>query len=405
MTPKCGNIACLGGVRRARVRSDAPPLRLRRQRSSLRDPREPFSHEPPTSRPRFPVGNALVAQGLGARGHHRGNTSVQCMRPPVRAPPAPRPRARAARFLSFSFGFSNEALRLVFGSPFLKHALFLRVYRETRLRRARRAPAPRWTATPFRPVARSRSVAPSRHTSFRSGTGTSAAGSARGARPSTASPRRKRNPGLRLAPRPPPSSGSGATGATAGRTCPASSPTTPRAWGGDARWRSPRRAALAARRTTLERPRGARTTALRVARATEATSSTPTATRPGRRRHFRAPPARRAPSASSRTADRTCASAKGSRAARKRTRKRTRKRGNARGAVADETRRRRRRRRRRLSATRRARNARAPSLGPRRRSRKKNRSGKKSRSPGARKRLCPRRRLRRNRVEGCARTP
>ena len=331
--------------------------------------------------------------------------AASCARPA--RPASPRTR-REVPFLSFSFGFSNEALRLVFGSPFLKHALFLRVYGETRLRRARRAPAPRRTATPFRPVARSRSVAPSRLVSFRSGTGTSAAGSARGARPSTASPRRKRNPGLRPAPRPPPSSGSGATGATAGRTCPASSPTTPRAWGGDARWRSPRRAALAARRTTLERPRGARTTAPRVARATEATpstSSTPTATRPGRRRRFRAPPARRAPpSGSSRIADRTCASAKGSRAARKRTRKRTRertrKRGNARGDVADET-----RRRRRLSAARRARNARAPSLGPRRRSRKKNRSRKKSRSPGPRRRLCPRRRLRRNRVEGCARTP
>ena len=162
MTPKCGNIACLGGVRRARVRSDAPPLRLRRQRSSLRDPREPFSHEPPTSRPRFPVGNALVAQGLGARGHHRGNTSVQCMRPPVRAPPAPRPRARAARFLSFSFGFSNEASSRLRFPVFETRAFPSRLQRDTSPPRAPRSGAAmdRHPLPPGRALTLGRAIAP-----------------------------------------------------------------------------------------------------------------------------------------------------------------------------------------------------------------------------------------------------
>ena len=47
-----------------------------------------------------------MAQGLGARGHHRGHAPVQRLRPPVRAPPAPRSRARAAKF--FSFVISND---------------------------------------------------------------------------------------------------------------------------------------------------------------------------------------------------------------------------------------------------------------------------------------------------------
>jgi len=64
--------------------------------------------------------------------------------------------------LSFSFGFSNEALRLVFGSPFLKHALFLRVYRDTSPPRAPRSGAAmdRHPLPPGRALTIGRAIAP-----------------------------------------------------------------------------------------------------------------------------------------------------------------------------------------------------------------------------------------------------
>ena len=82
------------------------------------------------------------------------------------APRPPRVPAHAPRgSCRFRSVFSNEALRLVFGSPFLKHALFLRVYRETRLAAARAALRRRDGPPP--PSARSRAHARSRHRATR----------------------------------------------------------------------------------------------------------------------------------------------------------------------------------------------------------------------------------------------
>ena len=195
-------------MRRRTATAPAAPIP---QRSSLSPtPANSSDHEPPPSRPRFPPGNALVAQGLGARGHHRAHAPMQRLRPPVRALLAPCSRARAARL--FSFVISNdpvECLRLVvfktrFATPRDDH-LFL--------------------------LSRSRVLAFSRSRVL---AGTSAAGSARGARPSTGSARATTTL-ARSGPSPALSSGSDVTGATAGRTCRASTPTTPRPWKKDAR--------------------------------------------------------------------------------------------------------------------------------------------------------------------------
>ena len=280
------------------------------------------------------------------------------MRPPVRAPPAPRPRARAAGsfFVVFVRFFKRSASsRLRF--PVLKHALFLRVYRE-RVSAARAALRRRDGPPP--PSARSRAHARSRHRAScrsvpaqvqarlvllvvhdrlpqaRGGRGTQvfarrrarrqALGRVRPVRPLVAPVLRARQ-----RPRVP---GEGTRGGV-------------------------RRGEPLSRRNRGGRPsndHAARATAPRVARdrATPSTSSTPTATRLGvvaafaRRRRDARLRGRRAPGRPYLREREKGRARRGN--ARGNARKRTRKRGNARGDVADET-----RRRRRLSRARAAR--------------------------------------------------
>ena len=305
------------------------------------------------------------------------------------APRPPRVPAHAPRVPVVFVRFSNEASsRLRF--PFLKHAFsFASTERHvSAARRLRRRDGP----PPPSARSRARSVAPSRHTSFRSGTGTSAAGSARGAR---RLPQARGGRGTPVLPgaAPPPSSGSVRPVRPLVPVLQLAN--TPRAWEGT-------RGGVA----EASRPRGAeddpRTTtrrtyhALRVARATEATSSRrprPVLGAPllSRRRRDARLRRRRAPPTVPARARKGRAGAETHAETHAETRKRERRRRGRDAPPPPAA----------AALPRRAARERAPSLGPRRRSRK---LPGESRSPGARKRLCPRRRLRRNRVEGCART-
>ena len=100
-----------------------------------------------------------MAQGLGARGHHRAHAPMQRLRPPVRALLAPCSRARAARL--FSFVISNdpvECLRLVvfktrFATPRDDHLFLLsrsRVLAFSRSRRYKRGWFCSWCSTVYR---------------------------------------------------------------------------------------------------------------------------------------------------------------------------------------------------------------------------------------------------------------
>ena len=104
MAPKCGNVACLGGVRRARVRADAPRRRLRRQYPNGRRfprPREPSS---PQSRPphvrALPQETPLLRKGWVPAGASEATPlcnacGLLC------APRPPRVPARTPRFFPF----------------------------------------------------------------------------------------------------------------------------------------------------------------------------------------------------------------------------------------------------------------------------------------------------------------
>ena len=164
------------------------------------------------------------------------------------APRPPRVPARTPRFFSFVKFKKRSAVLLQlsslprFGSPFSK--------KESAPRRPPRKPR----APPFNPTVPSlRSLRSRGLTPFPTRTtvaGTSAAGSARGARPSTASARRRTTKRRSARQDPAPNSGSGATGATAGRTSRASSQTTPRVSERDARCRSRRRLRFVFRATS-----------------------------------------------------------------------------------------------------------------------------------------------------------
>ena len=250
MAPKCGNVACLGGVRRARVRADAPRRRLRRQYPNGR--RFPRPREP--SSPRA----AHLTSALSPRKRPCG-ARAGCPRVPPRPPPCATPAAccarparpaspRARRGSFRSSSLKNEA------RSFSSSRLFLASVSDVFEKRKRSATTAAETARAavqpdrsLRTLPRSRGLTP-----FPTRTtlaGTSAAGSARGARPSTASARRRTT---RRSARqdPAPNSGSGATGATDGRTSRASSPTTPRVSERDARCRSRRRLRFVFRATS-----------------------------------------------------------------------------------------------------------------------------------------------------------
>ena len=164
------------------------------------------------------------------------------------APRPPRVPARTPRFFSFVKFKKRSAVLLQLSSlPGFGSDVFEKRKRSatTAAETARAAVQPDRSLPSLR---RSRGLTP-----FPTRTtlaGTSAAGSARGARPSTASARRRTTKRRSARQDPAPNSGSGATVATAGRTSRASSPTTPRVSEWDARCRSRRRLRFVFRATS-----------------------------------------------------------------------------------------------------------------------------------------------------------
>ena len=154
MAPKCGNVACLGGVSRARVRADAPRRRLRRQYPNGR--RFPRPREP--SSPRA----AHLTSALSPRKRPCG-ARAGCPRVPPRPPPCATPAAccarparpaspRARRGSFRSSSLKNEARS--FSSSRLFLASVLRFRKKKALRDDRRGNRARRRSTrPFPPFA------------------------------------------------------------------------------------------------------------------------------------------------------------------------------------------------------------------------------------------------------------
>jgi hypothetical protein len=152
MAPKCGNVACLGGVSRARVRADAPRRRLRRQYPNGR--RFPRPREP--SSPRA----AHLTSALSPRKRPCG-ARAGCPRVPPRPPPCATPAAccarparpaspRARRGSFRSSSLKNEARS--FSSSRLFLASVLRFRKKKALRDDRRGNRARRRSTrPFPP--------------------------------------------------------------------------------------------------------------------------------------------------------------------------------------------------------------------------------------------------------------
>ena len=149
MAPKCGNVACLGGVRRARVRADAPRRRLRRQYPNGRRfprPREPSSpraaHLTSALSPRKrPCGARAGCPRVPPRPSPCATPAACCARP---ARPAS-PRARRGSFRSSSL--KNEA------RSFSSSRLFLASVRTfSKKESAPRRPPRKPRAPPFNPT-------------------------------------------------------------------------------------------------------------------------------------------------------------------------------------------------------------------------------------------------------------